>query len=99
MENSGFCPFCAEKFTIRQDTDFELGKQVTCEKCKKKFNIFEIYKNIYEEIAIGKKIVDTATDIIYSEYTIEGDSEFGTPKIEKCMKVNFLDNTIVHYNS
>ena len=82
MENSAFCPYCAEKFIIKHDSKFELGKQVTCEYCKEKFNIFEIYKNIYDEIAVGKKIVDIATDIIFEAIEI-AENKTATVKIDQ----------------
>lgn len=94
MENSAFCPHCAEKFIIKHDSNFELGKQVTCKNCETKFNIFEIYKNIYDEIAVGKKIVEIATDIIFSKFVIEGDPEFETLKIAEVMKEKFSDDDL-----
>jgi len=99
LENTAFCPYCAATVIIPHNEKFEFGRPIQCKNCSKKFNIFGIYEKIYKNIEIGKRIANESTNLIYSDYDIDGSSEYNVSKLKDYMLSNFgkksLENIIL----
>jgi len=92
---STFCPNCNEFFVVSSTHDeFRLGRAQECPRCHSQFNIFQVYRTIFEEIPIGKTVADKAVEIIYSPYKIHGDNKSGVQKIEQFMADNFSEEKL-----
>lgn len=49
-----YCPQCGYESSFPHSEDLVKGQTISCKGCSMSFNIFTVYKSLYEEIPIAK---------------------------------------------
>lgn len=80
-----WCPQCEYENEVPHKR-FEKGAFFKCQNCDSEFNVFQIYRQIHDEVDIAKKIVDLYVAKIGTAYSIEPESNPYTRGIEQFLE-------------
>jgi hypothetical protein len=87
------CVKCDHQNSIK----FEIleGLQFTkCERCGVSFNLFDVYRSLYETIPICERMVDVSVDRSYAKYFLEASNATEKYEIEKNLENNHFQELL-----
>lgn len=70
-----YCPQCGKESSIPNSDELAKGQTLACENCGMRFNIFTVYKSLYEEVPIAKRIADVKITLARKNYRITGQDD------------------------
>jgi len=80
-----FCVFCDTSKDVELN-EIDRGQFQTCQNCGERFNLFGIYKWIYNSVSLARKLVDMLSSSIYQNFRFEGTNEKELKIIEQFRK-------------
>ncbi len=85
------CPYCTAKLDVSKNT---LPEYVStrCPHCKKQFNVFTLYRWLYEQIPLAKIIADRDADTLFKHFRIEASNEEEKEAIINFFNMNDFKN-------
>jgi len=87
------CIFCDTARQVELD-DIDQGQFVTCRKCEQRFNVFGIYKFLYNGVTLARRVVDTLSSAVYVPFRFEGGKEKELDMVERFRKDIGLDSLL-----
>lgn len=87
------CINCDHENSV-QDKAFEELQFVKCENCQSEFNLFGVYRSLYETIPLCKTMVDVAVDHTYAKYYVEASNPTEKTAIEQNLEYNHFQENL-----